>query len=325
MPLLRVPLLALAAAAPLAAARGDPQGEPARHPPPPPSSPPVIRVVPPPETSPGEPAARPAPAASGEAVRPAPPRPPSGPAEGSRATRPAPPRGSAPVYHYPPSGYPGYGYPVYPPPFWWGWSWGYGYYPLYPRPPEPVYQEQVRRVTTSLTVAAGASREHLAMGGHTGFSGSIDLAVEGQVLGFHAGVSGFGLDQGYGYDWYDAFGLATAHLTVAILSADFFRVRAEIGASIASWPATFFAREAYAFGPDLGLSARLGLIGPLGVEAYGRVTPFPREVVDAGGGLAVRFAPLALTFGWRHTYVDGSPTYPSFRFDGPQVGLSILF
>jgi len=252
-------------------------------------------------------------------------------APGGHGVRPAPAPGR-PTYYYPRRAYPYryypygyYGYPYYAAPLWWGWDWGWGYYPLYPRPPYPYRDEPVHRVTTTLALSGGPTRERLYTTGENGATGSLSLSVEGERLGFHGNISGFTLGNRYRTDSTSAVGIGTAHLTYALIAADAWRVRLEVGGSMLSWPDTAFAQGAMAFGPDVGLSGNLGLIGPLGIQAHGRVTPYPHEVVDAGAALAVRLGPVAVTGGWRHLFVDGGPELASFRFDGPEFGVAFLF
>jgi len=245
--------------------------------------------------------------------------------------RPAPGPGR-PFYYYPRRAYPYryypygyYGYPFYAAPLWWGWDWGWGYYPLYPRPPYPYRDEPIHRVTTTLALAGGPTREGLYSGGDRGASGSLSLSVEGERLGFHGSISGFTLGNSYRTDSTSAVGLGAAHLTYALIAGDAWRLRVELGGSMVSWPDTTYAQGPLAFGPDFGLSGNLGLVGPLGLQGHARITPYPHQVVDTAAALAVRLGPVAVTGGWRHLFVEGGPTLASFRFDGPELGLAFLF
>ncbi len=318
--------LVLALAAPgLADAKAKPgakgrvaQAQPAPAPRAAPAPAPAARAAPAPAPS------APPPAAAG--VRPAYPVP---PASGAHGVRPAPGPGR-PFYYYPRGAYPYryypyYAYPFYAAPLWWGWDWGWGYYPLYPRPPYPYREEQVRRVTTTLAIAGGPTRERLYTNGEHGATGSLSLAVEGERLGFHANISGFTLGNNFRSDSTSAVAIGAAHLTYAIIAGDAWRLRLEMGGSMVSWPDTPYRQGPLAFGPDVGLSGNLGLIGPLGLQGHARITPYPNEVVDAGGALAVRLGPVAVTGGWRYLFVEGGNTLASYRFDGPEFGLAFLF
>ncbi len=76
----------------------------------------------------------------------------------------------------------------------------------------------------------------------------------------------------------------------------------------------------------MGISGTLGLIGPLGIEAYARVTPAPVLIVDARATLAFHVGPVALTGGWRELSVHRSGDLQTpFAFSGPQVGLALQF
>jgi hypothetical protein len=84
--------------------------------------------------------------------------------------------------------------------------------------------------------------------------------------------------------------------------------------------------DTIAFGPDVGVSAQIGLIGPIGVEGHVRLTPFPVPVTDVRVALALRGGPFALTAGVRAIDVDGDEVdAPEGRFSGPEVGLSLMF
>ncbi len=242
---------------------------------------------------------------------------------GAHPAVPAPDRSRPGTYYYP-YAYPPYAYyPFLAAPFWFGWGWGYGWYPLYPRPEYPYRDEELHRITTELSIRAGPTREHLSR--QNGFAGNLALSIDGERLGFNGEIAGFALNGSSGFDSSNAMGLGTAHLTYAILASDHGRLRIDLGGSIVSWPDTALRTGAMAFGPDVGLSGRLSLVGPLGVEGHARVTPFPHAVTDLEGALAFRFGAMAVTGGWRHVFVDGDATLPSLRFSGPEFGLAVLF
>jgi hypothetical protein len=118
--------------------------------------------------------------------------------------------------------------------------------------------------------------------------------------------------------------IATAHVTWAFLAGASGRLRAEAGASLASWPTAAPFGSALSAGPDLGLSGRVMLLGPFGFQGYARATPFPRLLVDLSAMAVLRFGPAAFTGGWRDLSLKGDGAVPSLRFAGPQFGLSLL-
>jgi hypothetical protein len=259
----------------------------------------------------------------------------SAPAPRHDLRAPAPPRGPAPRA-VPPRPAPrvaygpwDYALGVDALPFWLGWSWGWGYYPLYPTPAypgaEPGYlPEEARRVTARLDLrGAGASNAA---------AGSIGVTMEGPIAGFSADVTGLALPDpsGRGIDS-AALTLGGARATWAFLSEAAVRLRFEAGAGMTSVPSTGgYATARYAntlyLGPQVGLSGHLGLLGPFGIEGHARVTPIPLPVFDAGAALAVRGGPLAVTAGWRWIDVNGDGVdKPEGHFAGPELGLQLVF
>jgi hypothetical protein len=214
---------------------------------------------------------------------------------------------------------------VAPVPFWWGWSWGYGYYPLYPVHPLPPGGAPPAEVSpVSLKVAAsGASSGDGAAAG-------VSLFMDGRRAGMHASFDGFELSSA-GVAATPALTLARASATFSVLSAAAFRVRLEAGGSALSIPSTgVFAGAPYAgttaFGPELGVSGQLGLIGPIGVEAHARFTLYPVPVTDVRSALAFRAGPVAFTAGWRAIQVSGDGIDgPEGWFDGPELGVQARF
>jgi hypothetical protein len=217
-------------------------------------------------------------------------------------------------------------YHPYQPNFWLGWGWGWGYYPMYPRPPqyEPDQaREEAERIATRLSFAAGGAPD-------AAFAG-VNLALDGRHMGFHVGVDAVALDRGFDGEDDDALGWGSAHLTWSVAASHAFRVRAELGVSMLSMPGTgTYAGRAYsdtvAFGPDVGVSAQLGLLGPIGLEGHARLTPYPVPVSDVRLALALRGGPFALTAGVRNIEVMGDEEDgPEGRFAGPELGLSLVF
>jgi hypothetical protein len=214
-------------------------------------------------------------------------------------------------------------------PFWLGASWGWGYYPLWPRP-YPVeadggyYRDEGDRLSARLEAYGAGSASQAA--------GTLALAFEGRNGGMNATVSTFsvpGVDPVTGSS--GGLTTASAHATWSIASEAAFRVRLELGASMLAVPATgpwsgsSFANTV-AFGPQFGLSGHAGLLGPFGIEANARVTPYPVPVLDTRAAFVLRGGSLAVSAGWRVIDVNGDGLdAPSARFAGPEVGLQLGF
>jgi hypothetical protein len=304
-------LLALALAAPAAAAE-ESSGQASKPAP----------AHPAPQAAPGA-AAQPAQGATPAPARPAPqgaPATAAQPAQGpTQAARPAPPRGAVPARPLPPP-YPGY-YPGWawwdPGALWWGWGWGY--YPLYPRPPVPPPPEHVERVATTFAARAG--------GGRDGNIGGLDLGVEGRRFGFRAGVDGISAKGSFPgtVDSARTHGYGTMHLTSLLVSTAVARVRAEIGGSMLSYPETGPDAGVTSFGPNIGISGSLGLVGPVGVEGWVRYTPLPIPISDVQAGLALRLGPAGVTLGWRDFRVEPNTEASHFKYRGPVAQLAFLF
>ncbi len=215
-----------------------------------------------------------------------------------------------------------------PLPFWLGWSWGWGYYPLWPRPydegAEPGYRpDDARRVTARLD-AYGAGADHAA-------AGTLALTMEGPFAGFNADVTGLAISDPSSATTGAALTLSSARATWSITSEEAYRVRLELGGTMTSVPSSgLYAGTTYAntvtFGPQIGLSGHLGLVGPIGLEGHARVTPFPIPVVDTRAAVVVRGGPLAVSAGWRSIDVNGDGLdAPEAHFAGPELGLQLVF
>jgi len=324
-------LAALALLAPLLAAAQQAPSAPGPTPEPAPgwttTLPPQPNIPPPTHYPPAQPApARPA-------TRPPPPA----------YTPPPPPPYARPVYRYAPPP-PGYAYRapavVYapPPPYWSGYRAGYGYYPIYPAAPPPP---PPGAVYAPAYAAPQPPRSAVEFSGtatflHDTAGWGLFTAFDGPVVGFDAGYDSLPVLQGnqanqpmYGYS--DSVGLGSAHLTFSIVNAPGARVRLEAGGSslwlpnVGAFAGTRYAGSV-AFGPDLGVSGRIGLIGPLGFEGHARWTPTPISVFDGEAAAAVHGGPLSLKVGyrWVELYGDGVAA-PRFGFEGPEVGLGLHF
>lgn len=218
---------------------------------------------------------------------------------------------------------------VDPIPFWMGWGWGWGYYPLWPRPyypgEEPGYQpDDAQRISARLE-AYGAGASNAAVG-------TLALSMEGPMAGFSADVSGLAIAGAPGTTTGDSsLGLGGARASWTVMSDAAFRLRLELGASMLSVPDSgVYAGSAYAntmrFGPQLGVSGNLGLVGPFGLEGYARVTPLPVPVLDTRAAFVIRGGSLAVSAGWRVIDVNGDGVdSPEAHFAGPELGLQVMF
>jgi hypothetical protein len=251
------------------------------------------------------------------------------PRGGRALLAPAPPRGDfyrpAPRVRY---GASAFVLGVDPVPFWLGWSWGWGYYPLWPRPyyegGQPGYlPDDARRLGARLE-AYGAGASHAA-------AGTLALAMEGPIAGFNADVTGLALSDPSGATTDAALTIASGRATWSIASEAAFRLRLELGATMVSVPSSgIYASTSYAnsvsVGPQLGVSGHVGLVGPFGLEGHARVTPYPVPVVDAKAAVVLRGGPLAVSAGWRSVDVNGNRIdAPEAHFKGPEVGLQLMF
>jgi hypothetical protein len=217
---------------------------------------------------------------------------------------------------------------VEPAPFWLGWSWGWGYYPLWPRPyyegGEPSYlPDDARRLTARLD-AYGAGAGHAA-------AGTLAITMEGPMAGFNADVTALAPADPTGTSTNPALTLSSARATWSIASEAEYRLRLELGGSMLSIPsAGIYEGMSYAntvtFGPQVGVSGHLGLVGPLGLEGHARVTPYPVPVLDARAAVVLRGGPLAVSAGWRSIDVNGDGVdAPEAHFAGPELGLQLVF
>ncbi len=283
---------------------------------------------------------------------------------------PPPPPGSSPAGGWVRHG-PTYGPPVVqpvPPPYVYGWGFGYrgwlwdpwwtepvpvgpptvvapyyapgtyppgaspqgvydrGVYPPanYPPPPPgtpvdadglPLEPERtVKRTIVSFT----------GYGQHVEGKGSafgLGFGVEGEHWGVLGQWNGFYLDSLSGDGTTDNVNVVHLHLTYALLSGPVGRLRLHLGASGA------FAPDLSRIGPSLGVSAALGLFGPLGIEGQVSYTPTPFVEFDAFAGVTLGWGPIALRGGYHWTYlddqglVDGIPQ--SERYQGPWIGIGV--
>lgn len=251
-----------------------------------------------------------------------------GDAEGSRAPalRRADPARPAPRVNY---GSSVYLVGVDSLPFWLGWSWGWGYYPLWPR---PYYEGAEQGYRSDDAYRITARLEAYGAGAANAAAGTVAMSMEGPSAGFNADVTGLAVGSAAGVTAGDSsLALGGARATWSILSDAAFRMRLEVGGSMISVPDTgAYAGATYAntmiFGPQVGVSANLGLVGPFGLEGYARLTPLPVPVLDAKAGVVLRGGPLAVSAGWRVIDVNGDQIdSPEAHFAGPELGLQLMF
>lgn len=217
---------------------------------------------------------------------------------------------------------------VDPLPFWLGWSWGWGYYPMWPRPyyegAQPgQYPDDANRVRARVEAYGGGDANVAA--------GTLALSMEGPYAGFNADVTGLALTDVGGAASDGTLTVGGARATWTFASDAAFRARLEFGGAMLSVPSSdAWAGTSYAntmsFGPQVGVSGNLGLVGPFGLEAHARVMPWPVPVVDARLAMVVRGGPLAVSAGWRSVDVNGDGVdHPEAHFSGPEVGLQLGF
>lgn len=222
----------------------------------------------------------------------------------------------------------------------WGWGWGwYPLYPVYPVPPPPsaappqgapgqpvpAPREQDRIYTRFSLYGAGRN---------DGYMAGLTFAIDSRFVGFDLDLSALARERITGPirdDGSDPATLATGHLTWTVLADRSFRLRLLTGVSILDLPDSrvVFAqpwRDKTLVGPDVGVSGQIGMVGPVGIEGYARITPFPERIADTFVGLAVHGGPVGVSAGWRWVDVDGDGVdAPKLWFRGPQVGLSLAF
>jgi hypothetical protein len=250
-----------------------------------------------------------------------PPRPPPPPGQGE----PAPPPGPGGPWAPPPP--PAY----YPPPFWSGFGWGWGYYPIYPYYDGDAYPAYALPPIPPAVPATATMRVTGAVG--TGDSSAFGLAfaVDGGQGGFDLAFDAFAPSQGgimvggMGGPM-ESYGFSTGHFAYPILSGPTYRLRLQAGGSWLSVPTSSYGGSTDSFGFDLGATGNLGLIGPLGLEGHARITPYPIQVVDLRAAVALRAGSFSLLGGYRFIDVAAdSRTGPAARFEGPEFGLGFIF
>jgi len=283
-----------------------------------PASPPAAA---PPVTAPGTPpaaAAQPAPPPPG--ATPSSPPPAQPPPSGYPRSVPPPPRSGPPPLYY------AYRYVA---------PWGWGYYPVYPPPPRaPAPPPPSAAAPPSEEDSASGRFLLYGAGSGSGYMAGTSLAVDTRWVGLDATIDALADDAVTGPTQHDAGSPAawgTAHITWSIVSVPRFRIRVLTGGSMLLLPRSQFTTgQPWAgktlWGPDVGFSGGVNLIGTVALEGYAHLTPFPTRVGDAYAGAALHFGPIGLTGGWRwvEVYGDGNDA-PRMSFSGPQAGLAARF
>ncbi len=203
----------------------------------------------------------------------------------------------------------------------WGYGWSYGYQPYWfgPAPSADVKRDAPRQEQQEPQLAAAFGIEGQLHGEGAGLG--VSMGIEGDRFGFTGQFTGIFARADDGSSGIDNISLLDAHLTWAPLRGEHGRVRLEGGVSSA------FASDIIFLGPDVGASAAIGLLGPVGAEASFHLTPFPYVQADAYAGLNLTLGPAGIRAGWRHIYlndlgkVDGIAHADTFS--GPFVGLSL--
>jgi hypothetical protein len=188
----------------------------------------------------------------------------------------------------------------------------------------------VDRVYTAISIYGAGTKNAYA------YAAGISLAVDSRWMGFDLNVDAIGVEDitgKFNSSGTDPAAWGSSHLSWSIVSTPFAHLRLLTGASMLSLPNSRFTQaQPWAgktiFGPDLGLSGQFGVTGPIGIEGYGRVTPYPFLATDYYGGLVIHGGPIGLMAGWRWVDIRGDDQHrdaPKITFNGPQFGLSVRF
>ena len=207
---------------------------------------------------------------------------------------------------------------------WWSphpwYAWGFGYYPVVAGP--STYPEQTQPYAPPITFTLGVTGQAVNPGNAAGGGAAgLQLAFEGEHLGFSADWQSYFLQADDGSGTIDRIHLVDANLTFALVSTEHGRLRLEGGLSSAVAPDIAF------FGPDFGISGALGLVGPISIDFSLRGVPYPFRKVDWTAGLAIPLGNFALRGGWRVTYLDDAGYVDGVRhqdtYSGPYLGLAL--
>jgi hypothetical protein len=209
------------------------------------------------------------------------------------------------------------------------WAWpflgpgvpSYGRYYAYSDP----YGRRPRRVMGVQDQAVSSFKtDFFADGGAVskGYSVGLGLQTDGERFGFGLKLNLFNLATDDGSLGRDSISLLS--VAPSLLLVNHARVTWRVSGGLDA----AFAPDVTMVGPGLGTSARLGLVGPLKLEANAHVTPLPYIQLSGDAGLAVDLGVVRLRGGYRATYlndqgvVDGHVNRDLFQ--GPYAGLSLV-
>jgi hypothetical protein len=167
-----------------------------------------------------------------------------------------------------------------------------------------------------------------------GYMGGLTFGLDSRFVGFDLDVAALARASFTGplrASGSDPATWGTAHITWTFISDRSFRIRFETGASMLDLPSSPAVldrawRGKMVIGPDAGVSGQLGLTGPVGIEGYARITPFPVRIADTFVGVTIHGGPLGVNAGWRWVDIAGDEIRaPKTFFRGPQGGLVLAF
>lgn len=196
---------------------------------------------------------------------------------------------------------------VYP----WGY-YAYGYHPVWGAPPAPPEAPAPSTLVGAAFLGGYLTRRGADVTG--------ELRLEDRRWGLNARGSTLGNPAGGGI--VDTMPLFAMHATWSVVSEPWARLRLEAGFS------GIVAPDLHYFGPDVGVSAQVALLGPFGFDASARVTPFPATIVDLEAGATLQLGALALRGGLRRVWLDDTGVNDeggSLGFFGPAVSLGVVF
>ncbi|MBM7114886.1 hypothetical protein [Archangium primigenium] len=270
------------------------------------------RSSPPPSSNPGSsPGGRPSPS--------------PGHGAGTPRPRPAPSGGYYAPGYFSPYGYygnPWHRYSYFDPA--WAWPFMGPYVPSYGRyyrysqpPPRPVLGVEdaaAQPFTTSFQADGAAVTEGYAVG--------LGMQTDGERFGFGIDLNLFNLATDDGTGGRDSISLLSVAPSYLVVKQPRVTWRVSAGLDAAFAPSVTMA------GPGFGTNARLGLLGPLKLEANAHLTPLPYIQVRGDAGLALDLGHVRLRAGYRATYLDDQGVVDGVRnvdlFRGPFAGFSLV-
>ncbi len=223
-------------------------------------------------------------------------------------------------------GYYGGGYGYYRPHWYSGYYFGgafvpyYGYgwgYPTgYATATTTAGSEQP---SAPLRVTTGVE----AQGFLSGFTLGVAASLEGERWGFAVAAQNMSLRKDNGQPGFDNLQAISAHLTFALLTGQYGRLRVEGGAD------SIFAPDIVVLGPTAGVSGVIWVGGPFAIEGSAMYTPWPFPQVDGKAGLAIGIGAIGLRAGWRFQLLNdqgrAGGTANTDILNGPYVGISAVF